>query len=92
MVFEVKLESAVYIVVLKMAGEHADKLFPTARSRTHMLKRSINIPKTTPGPIKSGHQVPPDTQYEGLKQLFQANGLVDSTGRPTAAGRRALAQ
>ncbi len=57
-----------------------------------MPKRSTKIPKTTPGPIKSGHQVPPDTQYEGLKQLFQANGLVDSTGRPTAAGRRALAQ
>ncbi len=57
-----------------------------------MPKSSTKVPQSNPGPIKVGHRVPPETQYEGLKQLFRDNGLVNSTGRPTAAGRRALAR
>lgn len=57
-----------------------------------MPKRSTKIPKIETGRIKPGHQVPPETQYPGLKQLFRDSGLVDSTGRPTDAGRRALAR
>ncbi len=57
-----------------------------------MPKRNAKIPKSQRGQIKVGHQVPPDTQYEGLKRLFRDNGLIDATGRPTAAGQRAIAR
>lgn len=41
--------------------------------------------------IRKANRVPESTKYEGLKQLFRDNGLIDQNDQPTPKGREAIA-
>lgn len=55
-----------------------------------MKIRRKKITQKTPSRIRKANQVPPDCQYNGLKQLFREGGLLDAAGQPTDKGLKAL--
>lgn len=55
-----------------------------------MKIRRKKITQKSPSRIRKGNQVPPDCQYNGLKQLFREGGLLNAAGQPTEKGSQAL--